>query len=409
MEYKILILTSYYRDYLKYYYSKNKDIIVKTYREQFEHLMYDSFSWTGHYIKNFSKIGIEAHAIIGNAEPLQKAWALENGADQKGLQLVLTQIQKYKPEIVLIQDPIIYNNLWVKSIRENIPSVKMIIGAFCSPFNSRQLEIFKSFDFIITCSKFFLDSFINSGLKTYLINHAFEVSILEKLTAKKTHEQDLLFIGSLVATADLHDKRISIIEDLLKTDLDFEIYSNLNYDSWSILSLKKIGYFLTKLMIKSGLNGVVDSNPYLKKIAVLNESPHNPSYSNKLRKTAQPSLYGLDMYNKLSTADSVLNIHIGIAGARYAANIRLFEVTGVGSCLVTDWKENLYELFIPDEEVVTFKTSEECIEKVKWLRDHPEERKKIAEAGKKRTLKDHTYTLRVCMLDEIIKKELIDN
>ena len=160
-------------------------------------------------------------------------------------------------------------------------------------------------------------------------------------------------------------------------------------------------------MIKSGLNGVVDSNPYLKKIAVLNESPHNPSYSNKLRKTAQPSLYGLDMYNKLSTADSVLNIHIGIAGARYAANIRLFEVTGVGSCLVTDWKENLYELFIPDEEVVTFKTSEECIEKVKWLRDHPDERRKIAEAGQKRTLKDHTYALRVCQLDEIIRKELM--
>ena len=407
MDYKIVILTTYYRDYLKYYYSKNKDITTKTYREQFEHFMYDSFSWTGHYIKNFSKLGIEAHAIIGNAEPLQKAWALENGVNQNGLQLVLAQIQKYKPEIVLIQDPIVYNNLWVKSIKENIPSVQIVIGAFCSPFNSRQLEIFKSFDFIITCSKFFLDSFINSGLKAYLINHAFEASILEKLPSKKDYGHDLLFIGSLVATADLHDRRISTIEDLLNTDIDFEIYSNLNYDSWSVLSSKKIGYFLTKLLIKSGLNGIVDSSPSLKKIAVLNEPPHNPSYSSKLKKTAQPPLYGIDMYNKLSSASSVLNIHIGIAGAKYAANIRLFEVTGVGSCLVTDWKENLYELFVPDEEVVTFKTSEECIEKVKWLRDHPDERRKIAEAGQKRTLKDHTYALRVCQLDEIIRKELM--
>jgi spore maturation protein CgeB len=68
----------------------------------------------------------------------------------------------------------------------------------------------------------------------------------------------------------------------------------------------------------------------------------------------------------------------------------MYEATGVGSCLVTDWKRNLGDLFDADEEVVTYRTPEECADKVRYLLRHDELRNKIARAGQVRTHRDHS-------------------
>jgi spore maturation protein CgeB len=75
----------------------------------------------------------------------------------------------------------------------------------------------------------------------------------------------------------------------------------------------------------------------------------------------------------------------------------------VGTCLVTEWRKNLSEFFEPDKEVVTYRSPEECLEKIKWLLEHPEECQAIAKSGQARTLKDHTFSQRAVQLDGIIK------
>jgi spore maturation protein CgeB len=67
------------------------------------------------------------------------------------------------------------------------------------------------------------------------------------------------------------------------------------------------------------------------------------------------------------------------------------EATGAGTCLVTDWKPNLSEFYEPDIEVFTFKNAKEAIDKIQYLQRNEEERKKIAIAGQKRTLRDHSF------------------
>jgi len=86
--------------------------------------------------------------------------------------------------------------------------------------------------------------------------------------------------------------------------------------------------------------------------------------------------------------------------------MRLFEATGVGSCLVTDHKKNIKDLFEPDHEVITFKTDIEAVAKIRWLIEHPEKRREIASAGQQRTLKEHTFEKRAAILNEIISREL---
>ncbi len=74
----------------------------------------------------------------------------------------------------------------------------------------------------------------------------------------------------------------------------------------------------------------------------------------------------------------------------------------MGACLITDWKENLHTIFEPEEEVVTYCTANELIEKVKYLLANNRERLKIAKAGQERTLKEHNYHNRMKELLEIL-------
>jgi len=56
--------------------------------------------------------------------------------------------------------------------------------------------------------------------------------------------------------------------------------------------------------------------------------------------------------------------------------------------------------------VVTYKTADECVEKISWLLDHPKEREDIARAGQARTLREHTFAQRALLLNEIIQKQM---
>ena len=84
--------------------------------------------------------------------------------------------------------------------------------------------------------------------------------------------------------------------------------------------------------------------------------------------------------------------------------MRLFEATGMGSLLLTDKKNNLNKLFEIDKEIVTYSCKEEALEKVKYLLENPKKLSEIALAGQERTLKDHTYEIRMKELIEIIKQ-----
>jgi spore maturation protein CgeB len=73
---------------------------------------------------------------------------------------------------------------------------------------------------------------------------------------------------------------------------------------------------------------------------------------------------------------------------------------------LTDNKENLGELFDLNTEVVVYNSIEDCIEKVKWLIEHDDERKKIALCGQQKTLKLHTIENRCRTIIDIINREL---
>lgn len=407
MNYRFVKVTSFYRNFLRYFYSTNSQLSDRSYTEQYSKLMDEAFGWSNFYQLHLNNLGNEAFEIIANADHLQSAWAKEHSLSVTGEELLLEQFKFYKPDIVFFQDSLSFSSSFLKHLKKNVPSIKKRIGWCCSPFTDQQFETFRFFDFVCTCSPGFIKVFTEAGIKSYRLNHAFEPSLITKILEKNNYpESDFIFIGSFIGNPDFHKERISIIESLIKREVNLSLYTNLPNDNSVYIYGQKLGYIISNSLKHLGLNELALKIPFIKKTARLNEVPKKINFSDGFIQAANPApLYGIEMMKALAKSKIGFNSHAGIAG-EYAANIRLFEVTGVGSCLLTDHKKNIYDFFEPDKEVVTYNSSEECVEKVNWLLSHPDELKQIAIAGQKRTLKDHTFERRAETLHEIINIEL---
>ena len=74
---------------------------------------------------------------------------------------------------------------------------------------------------------------------------------------------------------------------------------------------------------------------------------------------------------------------------------RVFETPGAGGFLLTESAEGLERYYRPREEIATFATVGELVERVRYFLDHPAERDRIAQAGFARTSREHTYDQRL--------------
>lgn len=406
MNYRFVKVTSYYRDFLRRYYSQSPGVMNQSYDDQMAHLMSKAYSWADFYSKHLRGLGNEAYEIVANAEPLQNAWAKEHGSSTTGLQIVLDQIKYLKPDVIMFQDSYNFNGEWLRELRKSVPSIKLAFGFGCSPFNNLHLEQFKAFDFMIVCSPRFSIEFQKSGLRVYTLLHAFEDSLLDKIKSDNPYpEVDFSFLGSFIPGSEWHNLRQQVVDQLIKSKINLDIYAHILKINPLDLFLRRSAFISVQVMKGLKLDKLAKSIPGIKKAYFLSEIPQNPKNISTISKIAKPPVYGLDMFKAISRSKIGFNMHGEVAGD-YAANIRLFEITGVGSCMVTDWKKNLNEIFEIDKEAVAFTNGDECIEKIKWLLDHPKERKEIGRAGQKRVLKDHTFKIRASQLNEIILKEL---
>lgn len=405
MSYRFIRITTNYPQYLKSFYIKNPDTPLLTYKEQHLLLTQDSIESASAYVKNLNKIGIEAIEIITNATSLQNVWRKENKISQNIPDdiLIIEQVKQFKPEVVWIDDLSLVNTEWKSKLLDEVPSIKLFVGHHCAPFNENLIEKFKLFDIMFTCIPCLKNEFEQLGIKTYLMYHGFESTILDSINEHNNFpKSEFVFSGSLYSGSGFHKSRIDYIESMLKSGINIDLYCNL--ESFKKLLSKKIFYHFIVTLRILGLQKLIEIIPILYKNKAFGDLSIN-LYSKKLLQSSKPPVFGKDMYQLLSKSEICFNIH-GEVADKCAGNIRLFEATGVGSCLVTDWKDNITELFEPEKEIVTYKTIEECIEKVKWLINNPEERVKIAKAGQQRTLKDHSIKNRVIQLNEILSAHL---
>lgn len=83
-------------------------------------------------------------------------------------------------------------------------------------------------------------------------------------------------------------------------------------------------------------------------------------------------------------------------------NPRTFELASCGAFQLVDERSLLDELFEPGVEVATFRNKTDLKEKIEYYLSRPDERQKIALAGRERALRDHTYNQRFKRMLSII-------
>lgn len=84
-------------------------------------------------------------------------------------------------------------------------------------------------------------------------------------------------------------------------------------------------------------------------------------------------------------------------------NNTLFEAAGCGVMQICDERPTLAEFFKPGEEVVTFRSRDELVDKIRYYLNHEAERTKIGRAAAARAHAEHTYEKRLSEMLRIAK------
>ncbi len=400
---RLVKISSYYKAALEYYYSQHPQIISLSYYEQLSHLLNFGLGWADFYSRALRKLGWKAQEIIANAWPLEQMWAKENNFSGTETEIVLEQIRRAEPDVVWFQDSINFDSEFIAAVRK-LPSVKLIIGNSCSPYSRENIKAFRKFDFLTTCSPKFVKEYSDLGLNSLLLYQAFDPEILEHIE-QGPKKFDVIFIGSLIVGREYHNERIDFLQHLLHSGVNMRIHANIVGSRPMDILKKQMLFIIKKILDTTGLYSLVKNQVWYRKSLGINEFPVLKFLGRRLKQSINPPLFGINMYQTLTEARICLNQHGRVAGD-YAANMRMFESTGVGTLLLTENKKNISDLFVPDEEIVVYNNFDEAAEKIRWLLNNPQKIEQIAQAGQRRTLREHTYLNRAKKLVEEIEKYL---
>jgi hypothetical protein len=364
-----------------------------------------AYSLSDFYETYFRTQGVVANILPANVEYLQDLWCQEHGIESRvWSQRIQKQLEFYKPNIVMVDEVSFFRDGSLNKFRILFPNVKVWFCSHCSPISATSYNDLKQYDFVMTCCPGIAEDLSARGIPSQLVRHAFFPGILYQSPPKSNRHIPLSFVGSLIPGYGFHGKRYQLISFLVEGGTGLKIYGDLKAILVRLRLLKAILVRLHSLMealIPAKLINACPCSARVNQWSHVFSFPVNPSIS----KAMLPAVYGLDMYAVLGDSLITLNNHGDIA--HYAANMRLYEATGMGACLLTDWKPDLGDLFELETEVVTYRTPEECLEKAKYLSEHPDIARKIGEAGQKRCLQDHTTSTRAQELLDILRKRLV--
>jgi SAM-dependent methyltransferase len=350
----ILFINTYYPDFIDSHYRRNPGLSDASYDVQKNSLENACFGDSDFYSRGIRQAGWAADDLIVNCLPLQQAWARENGfAFQNFLDIAVEQVKRVQPDVVYLQDMTLANAGFLGAIR---PFVKLIAGQIGSKIPEQAL--LSELDIIFTSFPHFVAPLREKGLTTYYQPLAFPEHVLQRPVSTE-RKYPVTFVGSLVGSHTWL-KGAELLQALCTGNLPISLW----------------GY------------GIEDHT---------GDSP--------VRKAYRGEAWGGDMFDIFRQSKITVNRHGEIA-ENFANNMRLFEATGCGTLLITDYKDNLNDLFEIGKEVVAYRSPEECVALVRYYLAHPEEGEAIARAGQSRTLRDHTYGTRMAQTADILQRHL---
>ncbi len=377
---KILLVTTFHPEFLDDVYEADSELGGLAFDAQSRRLFAADLGVADAYVHGLGALGCEAHAVVVNADRLQRRWAEEHDVALTGnihdrrRRIIAAQVDHFGPEVLYVFEWSPLGDAFLNHLKPRVPLLVTQLASNLLPDRT-----FDAYDLALSSWSPLVEHFRSKGLAAESFALGFDERVLSNL-GSSAPRYDVTFVGGL---GPAHQNRIEWIERLLReTDIDVFGY----------------GYERTPT-----------------------ESP--------IRRHHHGPVWGWSMYQTLRQSRITLNMHgsIRIHGhdrderedrerilgparrdsvPRLANNLRLYEATGVGTCLLTDARDNLSDMFEPGREVLTFVNEADCLAKIRHYLQHEHERREIAQAGQRRTLRDHTCARRMAELLEILRAHL---
>ena len=348
-----LFLNTYYKAFVELLYQRNISLSEQPYSVQHKVNQESLFGDSDFYSQGLKVLGWQAEDLIVNIPALQVAWARENNFEGSGIAIAVEQIRRVRPAVVYLQDLSFASQEFLAVIR---PFVTLIVGQIASPVPAQADPA--GLDIMFTSFPHFVDRFRKQGITAYYQPLAFDPRVLQEIksTSYQKRPVSCSFVGGI---SGLHTEGPRLLEVLVAKTL-----------------IQLWGYGAASLPTDSSL---------LKR--------HNGE------------VWGKEMFTLLASSKITINRHIDVA-ENNANNMRLFEATGCGALLITDYKDNLDDLFVIGKEIVAYRSADECAALINYYLVHSDEAEIIAKAGQERTLRDHTYALRMEQTSEILARHI---
>lgn len=352
IEKSCLFINTYYGAFLNHIYCDNPQLAGLSYSSQLSVLQGAGFGDSDFYSRGLSAAGWSTINLIVNCSALQLTWARENNIASNDLQaILLEQIKKIKPTVVYLQDVNIASPELLSEIRKNCD---LLVAQHASPIP--QHVDFSAFDIVFTAAPHFVELFRKAGTACYYQPLAFDPRCVPVVPPYQARSIGVSFVGGF---SNLHVESYRLFEHLAAT-------TPINF--W--------GYGADTLPVESAI-----------------------------RSCHHGEAWGKEMFKIMANSRITINRHGEIA-ENHACNMRLYEATGAGTLLITDYKDNLNELFEIGKEVVAYRSPEECAYLVNYYLAHPDEAEAIARAGRVRALREHTYACRMAQTATILERHI---
>ncbi|WP_406656583.1 glycosyltransferase [Methanolobus sp. ZRKC2] len=393
---KVLMLWKYYPQYLSYFYEKYPYVVDLPFQEHRNAMLNDHFGWPGDLSRYMNNQGIETEFIIVNAESMQKQWARENNFESYSdsgweKEIAMEQIKRFKPDILWITAIFDYFGDFIKDASAHCK--KVITWVSCATPDNLDLS---GLEVLVTSHPEMLKDKQHLFNEVVVVKPGFDSEILKKI-GNVEKKYDVTFVGSITAN---HLKRAETLAYLIENGIDLKFFGNVG-ETPKIRKdeiIKQVGKYVSSLQnIRKGIHIFRDT--YLQ-----TSQKHNDyqRHIETIKKVYQGPVFGMKMYRTLAASHITLNIHIDVAGD-HAGNMRMFETTGVGTCLLTEYSENINDLFEPGKEVLTYISKEDLLSSIKKSLEFDECIESVAKAGQEKTLNDHSiermFTELECVFD----------
>ncbi len=373
---KFLQVNTFYPNYLAGFYQTHQTLMDSSFNTQMSALVRDGFSAIHIFAPYMNELDYEASLIIANNPYSQRQWIIENKQAIDNLNnwindVTRKQIETIRPDVLYLTDPLAFDSDFIRSLNFR---PRLVIGWRAA--NIKDYIDWSEFDVMLSALSGVRDIALKLGAKAVeYFFPGFPVHI-SKTISDVTPVYDLVFSGQW--TLAQHPRRNRYLTEIANE-----------------ASRPNSGFSCAFY-----LSGQVDTIP--PEVAQYDRGGH---FGIDMYRALRSGRIAFDARGVIETKDPITGQMIDLAD-KETANMRIFEATGCGVFLLTEYYENLNRYFEIGTEIETFTDRDELIDKIRYYTNNHEKREQIARKGHLRCIQEYSMNKRAIELNGIIKKYL---